>query len=668
MKSLFNVLCVCVLACVSGACRSTGPEPIAPRAVPASSAPSAAAGTFRLPVMTVCGEGADEKGELRFIAFSYVRGTNAAPFRISLADDEPGGTGAAFSGAAWNATVAAALLLDDPLHGARLTFDMSGGLDGPSAGAAIALAVLAAEKGRPWPADFGITGSVTPDGGVGAVGGVAQKLRAAAAAGLRRFAIPAALRYEDRDEKGEAPPDYTDVFDLGRELSVEVRPVRTLREAWAFAFGANWPAPPPAPESVAALDGETAAVFRRVFLDGETERRKAEQGGKKTKKARSSDAEKPHDALARYAEWGADAAAAYADGAITMAARKSVVAALARALKDVPDKVRAELEKEYPVFARTGRLSAKDRAAFAKALEGDGADGDSEAEMPGLSGGYSPDEGVNSPLAAQLEGEVAILCSGLARAYVRADKAPTAEELAAWAKPEKGQEDEADAHLREALANEIAKRTELLCALKHVEIEPLLRVPVAATLPKKTPRTDPSRVSHFFYSAWKAVWQDLRTDLLTELMEERNATEDAVTEELAAEDEDFAYVRARAASSAADQDLVANPPGSDALPDPVYHACASLVKQAETLALVTALKAVYAKEDAAHTARLARRLREQALQEIAACRAQDVPCPVAQIAFERGEYASGGSSPDMFAVLSGYATAAYTARALRWTF
>ncbi|BAF61067.1 MAG: ATP-dependent protease, Lon family [Pelotomaculum sp.] len=66
-----------------------------------------------------------------------------------------------------------------------------GRIDGPSAGAAIFIAVLSAIQGRPVPQDIAVTGEISIQGKVRAVGGVFEKIYGARQAGLRTVLIPA---------------------------------------------------------------------------------------------------------------------------------------------------------------------------------------------------------------------------------------------------------------------------------------------------------------------------------------------------------------------------------------------------------------------------------------------------------------------------------------------
>lgn len=63
-------------------------------------------------------------------------------------------------------------------------------VDGPSAGAAMTLMILALLEERSLDPRVSLTGTVSPDGSVGAIGGVVEKAAAAEGAGMRTFCIP----------------------------------------------------------------------------------------------------------------------------------------------------------------------------------------------------------------------------------------------------------------------------------------------------------------------------------------------------------------------------------------------------------------------------------------------------------------------------------------------
>lgn len=87
-------------------------------------------------------------------------------------------------------------LLDElgyPLGARNLHINFPGGspVDGPSAGVAMTLVAISAITGRPIDGDCAVTGEITVQGRVKAVGGVPSKVEAARLAGLKRVYIPA---------------------------------------------------------------------------------------------------------------------------------------------------------------------------------------------------------------------------------------------------------------------------------------------------------------------------------------------------------------------------------------------------------------------------------------------------------------------------------------------
>ena len=82
--------------------------------------------------------------------------------------------------------------LGQPLGRRNLHINFPGGapVDGPSAGAAMALAALSALTGRPVDGRSAVTGEITVQGCIRAVGGVPAKVEAARLAGLSRVYVP----------------------------------------------------------------------------------------------------------------------------------------------------------------------------------------------------------------------------------------------------------------------------------------------------------------------------------------------------------------------------------------------------------------------------------------------------------------------------------------------
>lgn len=122
-------------------------------------------------------------------------------------------------------------------------------IGGPSAGAAMAIAILAALRGDPVSKDVVVTGMINPDGTIGPVGGLYEKLLAVAERGLKTFVIPAGQRVVTvkvtEAEEGEGPNAIVvrtrvtkvDLVEEGRRLGVNVVEAASVREAYAYFTG-----------------------------------------------------------------------------------------------------------------------------------------------------------------------------------------------------------------------------------------------------------------------------------------------------------------------------------------------------------------------------------------------------------------------------------------------
>lgn len=99
--------------------------------------------------------------------------------------------------------------------------------DGPSASAAVAVAIAAAVRHTPTLSNMALTGTVASDGRILAVGRIPEKIQGAAAAGLSTVLIP----------KGQSRTRDWDVRPLAESLRIAVIEVGTLREAYEKMTG-----------------------------------------------------------------------------------------------------------------------------------------------------------------------------------------------------------------------------------------------------------------------------------------------------------------------------------------------------------------------------------------------------------------------------------------------
>lgn len=156
---------------------------------------------------------------------------------VGVIEGEVFGTGPQWRVAAWSAALAASNLLSVDLSDYKITYEVAGRIDGPSAGAILTVATLAALLGDEVLGDVTMTGTINPDYTVGPVGGIPHKIEAAVKAGKTRFLIPPGQRMGLDENLGE----WVDVVDVGREAGVEVIEVGDVFEAYRLLTGNRLP-------------------------------------------------------------------------------------------------------------------------------------------------------------------------------------------------------------------------------------------------------------------------------------------------------------------------------------------------------------------------------------------------------------------------------------------
>jgi hypothetical protein len=182
-------------------------------------------------------------------------------FDIDLQGLEAQGAGAAWTAAAAMAAAVATLYSGRDPADVDVAFDITGPIDGPSAAAFLTVAVLAALQDTPLKSGVTMTGTVSPDGSVGAVGGIGLKLQSAADAGYSTVLVPVASQTLTVRGTGE----QISVVDYGRELGLDVRPVATVTEAYELLTGTPFLLPSEAryvlPAPVLAVAERTAEAL-----------------------------------------------------------------------------------------------------------------------------------------------------------------------------------------------------------------------------------------------------------------------------------------------------------------------------------------------------------------------------------------------------------------------
>lgn len=175
--------------------------------------------------------------------------------RVGFTEDEVAGTGDQWRAAGWSATTVATLLTGAALTNREVTFDVTGQIDGPSAGALLTVAVLALTRGDKLKSDITMTGTINPDGTVGPVGGIPYKVDGVKQAKKTRMLVPTGQR-NSADDSGE----LVDVVDAGRRKGITVTEVADVYAAYKAFTGKTLPRPTSSGE--VELDNQTYARLK----------------------------------------------------------------------------------------------------------------------------------------------------------------------------------------------------------------------------------------------------------------------------------------------------------------------------------------------------------------------------------------------------------------------
>jgi len=187
-------------------------------------------------------------------------GTVGPPgFDIDLASIEAEGAGRAWTAASASAAAVASMYSGLNPSAIDIHFTITGPIDGPSAGGILTVGALAALRGVSLLPGVTMTGTISPDGSIGRVGGIALKLEAAKEAGFSTVLLPPSNMQILDQETGEV----LDAREVGALLGLTVTPVVDVAVAYREFTGldlvplttASFTLPP----SVLAAGSETAS-------------------------------------------------------------------------------------------------------------------------------------------------------------------------------------------------------------------------------------------------------------------------------------------------------------------------------------------------------------------------------------------------------------------------
>ena len=256
-KALRTVAVVAVLALAAAACGgggSSSAKKAKTAAAKSNNAASTAGGKVTISPLAVTETSTGSVGSSHPVTIRLSNSSDKK-LRVGFTEDEVAGTGDQWRAAGWSATSVATLLTGAALTNREVTFDVSGQIDGPSAGALLTVGVLALTRGDKLKTDITMTGTINPDGTVGPVGGIPYKVDGVKAAKKTRMLIPTGQR-NAADDSGA----LVDVVELGRRKGIDVTEVSDVYDAYKAFTGKTLPRP--ASSGEVKLDNQTYARLK----------------------------------------------------------------------------------------------------------------------------------------------------------------------------------------------------------------------------------------------------------------------------------------------------------------------------------------------------------------------------------------------------------------------
>ena len=171
----------------------------------------------------------------------------ADTIRVGFSQERVLGAGPQWQVSGWMAATFASLETGEPLHRFQVLYDVEGRLEGLSAGALLTVGVMNALKNDPIRTDVTITGTINPDGTIGAVEGLLEKIEAAVKDNLKIILIPSIQNTIQDPSSGK----QIDVVSFGQEIArtsgredVKIIPVTGIQEAYTYFLPDNLSTPP----------------------------------------------------------------------------------------------------------------------------------------------------------------------------------------------------------------------------------------------------------------------------------------------------------------------------------------------------------------------------------------------------------------------------------------
>ncbi|MCU0794591.1 MAG: hypothetical protein MUF31_01510 [Akkermansiaceae bacterium] len=159
---------------------------------------------------------------------------DAAMARIAFLEGRFDATGRSYKSAGWIASFVAVQEAGKSLNDYEITFVMGDeAIDGPSAGMATSATLLTMIDNVDIKEEVAITGTINPDGSIGPVGAVREKLEGAIKGGIKTFGYPIGSRMSyDPETKS-----YNDINEIAEKAGVTAVELADINDAYRLLTG-----------------------------------------------------------------------------------------------------------------------------------------------------------------------------------------------------------------------------------------------------------------------------------------------------------------------------------------------------------------------------------------------------------------------------------------------
>jgi uncharacterized protein len=198
------------------------------------------------------GDGKDVTGGVSSVKLSTAPNRDGS-VQVGIFEEFAGGTGPQWRAGVWVSAFVAATTLNKDLTDFTFSATSGGYIDGASASGLMAAGFLAAMTGAAIDPTVTMTGIINPDGTIGPVDGIPEKLVAAIDKGKKRIGYPIGMRIAKSAKTG----DNVDLVKLAKDRGAEAIEIADVHDAYKLLTGKQLPEPIAVNETDMALDAST---------------------------------------------------------------------------------------------------------------------------------------------------------------------------------------------------------------------------------------------------------------------------------------------------------------------------------------------------------------------------------------------------------------------------